>query len=192
LSVKYSEGFHPLPKFVFSQPLPVGVESVDEWLVAELEGERLRPDDVAGLLNKELPEGLRILSGVYLPLKVNHSSGIIKEVEYLVFLKGGSEGEYAPVSGLNIRPENIDGILREFLSKDFAVVSVVREGKPPAEVDIRPLVAGLSHTGEGALKLVLKKSQSVSVRPGDVLACIFGISLKEASLIPVLKIKTIQ
>ena len=30
--VRYSQGFHPLPKLSFSPPLPVGMESLDEYL----------------------------------------------------------------------------------------------------------------------------------------------------------------
>ncbi len=61
LPVLYSQGFHPMPKVSFSQPVSLGMESLREEAVLTL-GYRLPSEDVMDRLNKELPLGIRICS----------------------------------------------------------------------------------------------------------------------------------
>lgn len=185
IPVKYSEGFHPLPKLSFSQPLPVGMESLDEYMDIEVEdtGGAMKPDELMERLNKTAPMGLRFLAAQTLSLQQGPASAIIKSEEYLIFLENG------PL-GLKISPENMDGILRDFHGKASVIVRIVKE-KRTDEVDIKPLVGGLALAEGGALRLILRKGESKNIRPHDVLAGLFGISRADASLIPVLKIREI-
>lgn len=59
--LKYSQGFNPHPKMVFSLPLPVGAESVCEYLDIEL----IEPREETELLeaiNAELTEELKVVA----------------------------------------------------------------------------------------------------------------------------------
>ncbi len=181
--VKYSEGFHPLPRVSFSQPLPVGMESMDERMDVELDVKQsaITPDELRERLNKTAPEGLQFLSAQILPLQHDTASAIMKVAEYLIFLKN------SPMA-LNITPESIDGILRDFHGKESLTVRIMKE-KRTEEVDIKPLVGGLSLADGATLRLVLKKGGSRNIRPQDVLAGLFNLSKADASLIPVLKIR---
>ncbi len=62
----YSGGYHPLPKVSFGEPLPVGMESLDEHLDIEVEG---MPDlrSLLQRLGKELPEGIEPLGISFVP-----------------------------------------------------------------------------------------------------------------------------
>ncbi|HXI10705.1 MAG TPA: TIGR03936 family radical SAM-associated protein, partial [Thermodesulfobacteriota bacterium] len=184
LPLKYSQGFHPLPRVSFASSLPVGLESLEEYMDLELDigTGMLSPGEVLERLNAELPEGVRFLGGEVIPLKLAQPSAMINE--YLIFLKNG------PL-GLNIEPQKIDGILRDFLNKASVVIRVRKEDKV-TEVDLRQQVSELAHAGDSTLRLVLKKGPGYSARPHDLLSCLFGLSREDASLIPILKVKAVQ
>lgn len=61
----YTQGFNPHPKMVFALPLPVGVQSVCEFLDVKID-KVIRECDVADLLNSVLTDELKILE-VYEP-----------------------------------------------------------------------------------------------------------------------------
>jgi len=179
--IKYSQGFHPMPKLSFGQPLPVGIESLEEYLDLEL-NEGMEPGEALQRLNREMPEGLRFLSAAALSLKVPLPSAIM--TEYIVSLND------SPL-GLNIDFEKIDGIFRDFLSRDSIHVRIEKEGKA-TDVDIKPLLAGLSLSEDLTLRLTLKKGVGANARPHDVLACLLGLPKESASLIPVLKTRAVH
>lgn len=183
LPLKYSQGFHPHPKISFTPPVPVGMESLEEIMDIELSpsGGRLGAEEVVKRLNEKLPEGLKFSSGSLIPLKLSLPSAIM--TEYLIFLKNGP-------SGLNIEPDRIDGFLRDFLAKDSIIIGITREDKVK-EVEIRPLLAEFTNMGDMTLRLVVKKSDGAAVRPYDVIARLFNISREDASLIPILKSRSV-
>lgn len=184
LPLRYSQGFHPLPKVSFGSSLPVGMESLEEYMDLELNtgGGRFTAEEVVEALNRSMPNGLKFLGGALIPLKLSLPSAIM--TEYIVNLKNG------PL-GINIEPDRIDGFLRDFLSQDSIPVRIEKEEKV-REIDIRPMLADISSIGDLTLKLVLKKGEGASVRPHDVLARLFNLSREDASLIPILKAKAVQ
>ncbi|MFQ5735363.1 MAG: hypothetical protein ACE5GY_00695 [Thermodesulfobacteriota bacterium] len=104
--------------------------------------------------------------------------------EYILFLKGN------PL-GLDIDIKNIDGILRDFKDRESIVVRIKKVDKV-REIDIRPYLAELTHAGGMTLRLVLRKDAGgASVRPHDVLACLFNLSREDASLIPIIKTRAV-
>ncbi len=54
----FTEGFHPLPKFIFAAPLPVGVAGEAEYMEAVLQ-QAYDPEALAAHLRNFCPEGLR-------------------------------------------------------------------------------------------------------------------------------------
>ncbi len=180
LPLKYSQGFHPLPKISFSSTLPVGIESLDEYMDIELlKNGNVSAPGALERLNKVLPDGLKILSAEAFSLKVSLPSAIL--TEYFMDLKD------CPL-GLNIDSERIEGIVRDFLNKDSLKIRVDKgEEKAAKEIDIRAAVEALSVHGEGTLKLVLKKAEGSTARPHDILAALLDIPRQYASLIPVVK-----
>lgn len=64
LPLYYSEGFSPHPKLTFAAPLPVGQESVCEYLDVRL-ATPYDPATAMAALNATLPEGLRIVAAGY-------------------------------------------------------------------------------------------------------------------------------
>jgi radical SAM-linked protein len=60
ISLLYSRGFHPHPKISLGPALPVGVEGASEYFDIEVNGP-INPGEIPSLINKSLPEGLKIL-----------------------------------------------------------------------------------------------------------------------------------
>ncbi len=195
LPVVYSKGFHPMPKLVFSPPLPVGLESDGELLDIDIDaaldtgGAGLDPASVMERLNSVAPEGIRFLEAESISLNSSAPSASINEVGYLIMLTDGPKG-------LDIDLDDIDGILRDFQTKDSFLLSISKKDKV-REVDIRPLVSELRLDGDAGgsakLRLVLKKADNGPVlRPTDVLVGLLNLSVEDASLIPILKTKTVH
>jgi radical SAM-linked protein len=57
--LQFSQGFHPKPKMVFDDALPIGLESLCERLVLSVP-KNLSPEDLVADLNRQLPAGLSV------------------------------------------------------------------------------------------------------------------------------------
>ena len=184
LPVRYSQGFHPMPKVSFGGALPVGVESTDEYLDMELLPiGQYTPEAVCSRLNAVLPEGVRILEAKFIPLQLPPLSATIKAQKYLIFLNNGP-------CGINIKPDKVDGIVRDFLKQQSIEVEIAR-GKKQKTLDIRPLVDELVRTDDSTLSLALRRTESAGIKPHEVVSCLFSMPLPDASLIPILKTRTV-
>ena len=62
LPVKFSQGFNPSPNIAFSPALPVGMESLAEYFIAELSEPLTDLDAWQDRLNAQMPEGFNILA----------------------------------------------------------------------------------------------------------------------------------
>jgi radical SAM-linked protein len=59
--VQYSQGFHPMPRISFDDPIPVGMESEGERMRIVVHAEHAN-NELAERINRQLPEGLHIVS----------------------------------------------------------------------------------------------------------------------------------
>ncbi len=85
IPMRYSEGFHPLPRIVFGPALSVGLESRAEYVDLEIYG-TIDGDEFAKVLNWELPEWIRVLESKEIPLKFPSISDSITGIRYFVWL----------------------------------------------------------------------------------------------------------
>jgi hypothetical protein len=59
IPVAYTKGFHPTPRIAFSQPIPLGMESISEEM-AMVTLRHLNPVEIKDVLNRELPLDMEI------------------------------------------------------------------------------------------------------------------------------------
>ncbi|GAM10480.1 putative protein [Geobacter sp. OR-1] len=85
IPMRYSQGFHPHPRFSFATALSVGVESYCEYMDMDVY-ESISAASVASDLNRVLPEGVRIVFAEEIPLNSPSLSVIIDAVRYRVTL----------------------------------------------------------------------------------------------------------
>ena len=180
IPVAYSAGFHPLPKIWFGQPLAVGIESIAENLEMELT-EYGKPEEIKKRLNATLPDGIKVLEAVELPLKLQPISAIITDATYLICLENSR-------FLLPLRCEGLEELLNNFLKRGEVVIFKEREGKKKG-INIRPLIKGLSLKGDNTIQLTLNRGTTGSVKPREVIACLLEMPDSDSRLLPILKIK---
>jgi radical SAM-linked protein len=85
IPIRFSQGFHPHPKFSFATALSVGVESRAEYLDMEIMA-GFGAEAVKNALNTVLPEGMTVLEAWEIPMKSESLSVIMEGVRYRVSL----------------------------------------------------------------------------------------------------------
>ena len=147
LPIRFSQGFHPMPKISYLEALPMGVSSEAELVDLEL----LFPVPVAKVisdLNVQLPDGFKIVEGESIPWKSPSPSAAVASSCYRVTL---------PVPA----PEDLDKRISNFLAAEQIMISRVKKDIVK-QVDIRPDVLQLSHCG-GELEIELVKGSPLQV-----------------------------
>jgi radical SAM-linked protein len=86
IPMQFSEGFHPLPKISFTNPLPVGMESLAEFVDLELT-RYIRASEFQEQLNRELPAGLRIIRSSEMSLKGRPLPTVFETDRFLISLE---------------------------------------------------------------------------------------------------------
>lgn len=134
IPIKYSEGFNPQPKFSIANPLALGISSVSEYMDIELEEEYVI-EDFIDKMNKELPEGIKILEGKY-----------IDDNRSLSSLIGWSYYEIKfPANNLK-NEEELEELINRWLDKDKIIIKRIRrKGRRITErdQDIKPLIGNI-------------------------------------------------
>jgi len=80
--VKYDKGFNPKPKISFSNPIPLGVESLAEYCDLVLEDD-IEAKDFTSKVNLQLPEQVKIISAKRVPCKV---PSLMAEIDLILYI----------------------------------------------------------------------------------------------------------
>lgn len=166
----FSKGFNPSPKVSFGPALPLGTESLEEFLWLELQGALQDVEAARGALNLELPLGLEVFS-----LK-----------------PGGREQPESMLTTYRIRvPRDLDpAISADLLSAEEFVMSVSRKGQSRT-IDLRSLVADLRVCDGGELELVMRQEAGrPTVKPLEVVAALWGLGRDELARSRVTKLSS--
>jgi radical SAM family uncharacterized protein/radical SAM-linked protein len=155
IPVKYSEGFHPLPKISFDNPLPLGMASLGEFFWLMVPG-HITPGFVKERLNPQLPEGLVVEEVHLAPRKQRQAS--ICYTSYEITL---------PEALLDHR--RIDW----FRNQETLPVSLFRKGGKPRRVDLKQAIKEIRVQSSHRLDLTLIRAPGQNVRPSDVLQHVF-------------------
>ncbi len=145
IPIRYSQGFHPHPKFSFATALSVGIESYAEYMDFEV-NTGYTADELKEALNATLPEGVRVLESSEILLRAPALSVIMDKVRYRVTL-----------------PDELAVSLPEKVAAFLALESVPlrREKKGKViEFDLRHELAELKAEGN-ALEMVVGRGKPV-------------------------------
>lgn len=85
IPIAYSEGFNPHQKVSFAIPLPLGMESICEYVDIMLE-ENLQENEILKRLNEQMPLGIEILNVIKLKENEPNGASIVSAGEYYVTL----------------------------------------------------------------------------------------------------------
>ncbi len=195
LPVAFSRGFHPMPRVSFSQPLPLGTESLREEAVLALE-KRFDPSEVMKVLNRHLPLDIRIESCRRSRKKFRITAR--KKEAFLLLLRGQPSSR--------VKQE-----ISAFLRSDRFDLEIEKKGRKIC-LDLRQRVEGLASmslekleddrqrswaekalsevsAGENALvRLDLLQEPPPHIKPSLAAGRIFGMSDEETALSRILRL----
>ncbi len=154
--LSFTQGFNPHPRVSFGPPIPVGYESLAEFMDLYTALPLSLPE-VKSRMNKELPLGIRILRVQEIPLKYPSIFDNITQVLYIIRFSDC------------FQPQR-DVIERYYKANEFRVFWARKD----KSIDLRQAVKAVSILGNRALKLTLKGGKEDIPKPGEILDWIFG------------------
>jgi radical SAM family uncharacterized protein/radical SAM-linked protein len=171
IPAKYSQGFHPKPKISFDDPLPIGIESHQEYFTLAV-ADFVKPDAVVHGLNTHLPEGLHIHDCRLAPLKgrAHTARSSIYQIS---------------ISGYNFDMDKLASFVN---SSEVTITRTNRKGKLK-KIDLKDMVINIELSGSKHLLMALKSEPGKTVRPGEVLRHIFDLTEQEIKQARVVKLK---
>ncbi|MBW1814459.1 MAG: DUF2344 domain-containing protein, partial [Deltaproteobacteria bacterium] len=169
IPVMFSQGFHPMPKVSFDDPLPIGIESEREFFYL-ISNKDISPEIIIEGLNKHIPEGLRIIDCILIPIKEKVQKG--KEVEYDIVL------DDAQIDAKKLTSFH--------LADSFIIERVNKKGKIKT-IELKEMVPSIEITGKNALKMKILNESGKTVRPTEVLRSVFGLSEEAIKLSRIIK-----
>jgi radical SAM family uncharacterized protein/radical SAM-linked protein len=172
LPLRFSSGFHPLPRVSFQGALPVGVESLAETLDLELT-RNLDAGALTDLLNRVLPPGLKILHAARLPGRVK-----APRPEASMYQVGSEEPVFQPEAA------------QHFLDREEFPVTR-RRPREERTIDLRPLVLKLEVLDPHHLELHLRLVEKDNLKAADALAAIFALTDDQTRSLRILKMRSI-
>ena len=170
IPVKFSEGFHPKAKVSFDNPLPVGIESLQEHFVVTVPVE-VRPQTVKDGLNAHLPDGIDI---THCELASNKNTATAPEfIQYRVALS--EDGfDQAKLNNFNALPE-------------VTITLTNRKGKLK-KINLKDIVVVVERFDSRNLALTLRSEPGKNVRSSEVLRHIFNLSEAQVKRATILKL----
>ncbi|MEA3416899.1 MAG: TIGR03960 family B12-binding radical SAM protein [Thermodesulfobacteriota bacterium] len=166
--MKFTEGFHPMPKVSFDDPLPIGMESLNESLDLIVCGS-VKPNAMITALNNHLPEGLLVKD-----CQISPSKPAIRQQKSAVYLVELKEGCFDKQK------------LNDFIKRsDFIQTRVNRKGKSK-KIDFKDLVLNVKLTSSRGMMIRLRSEPGRTARPFEIIKGIFNLSeeiIKQAAII---------
>jgi radical SAM family uncharacterized protein/radical SAM-linked protein len=160
IPIRFSQGFHPHPKFSFATALSVGVESRAEYMDMEIAA-GYGADRIKETLNTVLPEGMEILEASEIPLRAESLSVMMEKTRYRVTL---------PETVALDLPSSVE----RFLKLESCPLLREKKGKT-FKLDLRRELAELQ-ANAGALEMLVGRG-----KPLEFAAAITGLSPAELS-----------
>ncbi len=143
IPLRFSEGHHPMPKVDLGPGLPLGVESLAEFMDLETFG-FLTPQEILERLNRELPDGIKPLECQEVEI---HEPSLFREKLRTCYRVQIPEG-------LGPKGQELRKRLDLFLSStQWLVKRKGKEGSKERQVDIRPLLEGVCLVQEDLVNL---------------------------------------
>lgn len=136
--ILYSNGFHPHPRFSFATATSVGISSQAEYL--DLFVDAMGAEEALDRLNRVLPEGMRILEAVEVPLKTDALATQIMATRYRIVLP-----DYDPTL---LQQQCV-----QFMAHDSWVLTRDKQGKLQT-FDLRAEVKELASHGSEIILLI--------------------------------------
>ena len=169
IPVKYSEGFHPMPKVSFADPLPVGMESLEEILYLTVPAD-IKPSKVMDGLNNQLPTGLKVHGCETAPLK-----SALENPEAIGYMVTSKNGIFNKNDLINFKN-----------SSSLCITRTNKKGRVK-KIDLKEMVLKIDLPEPDKLRLILKAQPGKTIRPFDVITHLFNLPEEKARQVHIMK-----
>jgi radical SAM family uncharacterized protein/radical SAM-linked protein len=172
---EYSQGFHPMPKVSFGDPLPSGMASEEEYFFASIDHENpSQKIETQSLdrVNTQLPKGLILLACEHAHSKKDLSKKKPAQIAYHIALPE------------DIDPEKIKAFKE---SKTFKVSWKKHKGKESC-MDLKEKILDIHLSGPRQLYCKIDNQMANIVRPNLVLEFVLGIDASAIQRAEVVKL----
>ncbi|MBW2506920.1 MAG: DUF2344 domain-containing protein [Deltaproteobacteria bacterium] len=174
VKLHYTKGFNPVPKVSFSPALPVGTESLAEYLDVDFAEKVIDKSELLLRLNKQLPEGIKILAAADMPDKKTAAA-----VGNITF--------YAVRLDRKLTPEDINA-LKDFLAAESFYITKIRKGRS-RNLDIRNQVENIEVKEDGKLELIMLQEEGKAAgKPAEIIKAALGLTDEEVLVMRILKV----
>ena len=180
IPMRYSKGFHPLPRIIFGKALPVGIESLEEYVDIEIEG-NIDSHEIKDRLKQQLPMGIKILKCWGIPLKSAPFSDNMRCIKYLVCFNNNNK--YTSV----LSDDSLKEAVSSFLNKKNLFIIREKKGKIQ-KVDLRSVVDDVKLRDKSTLEISLRYGMGNNVRPFDMVRSILNIEEERVRLLRILRV----
>ncbi len=171
IRVKHTKGFNPGMKISFDNPLPVGMESEEEFFNLYVEM-GVDPDLMREKLNLFLPDILSVTKcAPFASLKKSDSD--IPAVYRISF------------KGYNIDRKCIDDFMN---LAEYPVVQTSFKGKTRT-IDLRKATKNINFFDQCNIEMALTDYQNRTIRPADILGSVFNVPVKAIQAAKIVKLK---
>jgi radical SAM family uncharacterized protein/radical SAM-linked protein len=169
IDVIYSQGFHPMPRISFSDPLPLGMESCGETMVVRVAA-HVGCDDLLRGLGAQLPQGLQIIK-----CRSIHKGGPRREIEV----------DHYHVFALDSQCPSER--IAQFHQTQLWPYRRCRKERTQ-DIDLKTVVWKFERRDAQTIELSLRRKENFSLRPHDILRGVFSLDASHLSRIRVLKL----
>ncbi len=169
IPLRFSEGFHPAPKMSFAPPLPVGIESTEEYVYVEVLG-HVQPQTMVQRINEQLPEGLRVTGCV--PVIGASVQQEPKVFDFTICLKEGAFTE---------------GPVEEFAERRSWSIKRTNKKGHIKEIDLKLVVTQLTLVSPTMLRMRLDYTTGQHVRAEEVIENLFCLPERARKLATIVK-----
>ncbi|MBF0242546.1 MAG: TIGR03960 family B12-binding radical SAM protein [Desulfamplus sp.] len=162
IKVRYSTGFSPAMKISFDNPLPVGMESQEEFFSIQAKlPKSTTPEDVVTKLNQVLPPIITITRCLYSAnLKNRKNSEQLVTTSYRINLKN-----------FTITQNSID----DFMALSQYVVEKLNFKGVQRESDLRKVTKNITILKPNELEMTLINDGQRTIRPSEILTEVFNL-----------------
>ncbi|OGP53444.1 MAG: hypothetical protein A2Y65_07065 [Deltaproteobacteria bacterium RBG_13_52_11] len=201
ISMQFSEGFHPLPKISFTNPLPVGMESLAEFVDLEL-AHYIKAREFQEQLNRELPLGLRIIHASEMALKGRPLPTVFEVDCFLISLEaiGRAFSEEEVLDRLQQTLQSKELILIQEKKKGVRNVNVlhyierlqmVKRDTYTPSFSIQDSVPPVQDLFKADFLIEMGIKKEGGVRPAAILQLILELTSEETDLLRVVKMESL-
>ena len=158
IPLKYSRGFHPMPKVSFGDTLPMGMQSENEQMLVTLT-ESMDPEELISCLRRQLPSGLEITG--CLPYVRHNAFGQETLQHYRVELKDGF-----------FHQKDLDWFFGQ------QIVNIERKSKKGkfVVIDLKKASSEIQLLDNRHARMTLGMDKSLMVRPAQVMRTVFNLT----------------